>query len=347
MNHVPASALVAAVHKDKRARMGDLMKRIAELERQLAKGGHGGGPARGGKGRESNPDLGKRYFFCLKLNHVAKNCRLKLKKLEENKQSEDTVACGFEEPWDPVDDQDSEGMTQDDVYCRMVDGFNPDDYQVLGAKEVEDAVMHTQASAWAMFSDTEVLWDCAAGRSLVSSKALLGELRTAQEPVRQKSFVASEAGLSISEEAPMAALCGRHLVSYHPGAYVNVLSQGGMDDGHHVKYDREADEYQLDGHFTFRRNTLPDGRKGKHYVCDFGAAHERADVVGVETVSENLRTNPTREVKAALVAREFQRRLGNVSSSAAAGQVHRSATGELSNKEDSRSGSCRRGKRST
>ena len=63
----------------------------------------------------------------------------------------------------------TEGMTQDDVYCCMVDGFNPDDYQVLGAKEVEDAVMHTQASARAMFSDTEVLWDCAAGRSRTQS----------------------------------------------------------------------------------------------------------------------------------------------------------------------------------
>ena len=81
VNHVPASALVAAVHEGKRASEGDLMKRIAELERQLAKGDHGGGPARGGKGRESNPDLGNKCFFCQKMNHVAKNCRLRLKKV--------------------------------------------------------------------------------------------------------------------------------------------------------------------------------------------------------------------------------------------------------------------------
>ena len=256
------------------------------------------------------------------MNHVARNCRLKLKKLEEDRQNEETLACGFEEPWDPVDDHDSESMTQDDVYCCMVDSFNPDDYQVLGVKEVEDAVMHTRASAQAIFNDTEVLWDCAAGGSLVSSKALLGELRAAREPVQLKSFVTSEAGLSISQEAPMAALGGGHLVSYHAGANVNVLSQGGMvDDGHHVWYDREADEYQLDRRFVFRRNTLPDGTKGKHYVCDFGRVHARADVVGVETVSGNLRSYPAREVKAALAAREFQRRLGNVSSSAAAAVV--------------------------
>ena len=40
----------------------------------------------------------------------------------------------------------------------------------------------------------------------------------------------------------MAVLGGRQLASYHPGANVNVLSQGGMvDDGHHVRYDEEAD----------------------------------------------------------------------------------------------------------
>ena len=65
VNQVPTTEMVAAVQEAEHTGDGDLLKRIAELERQLKKGAGGGTASRGAKGKEGakgNPDFGKTCF---------------------------------------------------------------------------------------------------------------------------------------------------------------------------------------------------------------------------------------------------------------------------------------------
>lgn len=111
-----------------------------------------------------------------------------------------------------------------------------------------------------LFSNTEVLLDNQAGRSIFKNKALLTDV-TPILPFFIGGIDGSSKGLRVTEEGTFANL-GR--VGYQNKAAANILSKAQMlDSGHRVSYNQTTDEYRVEGpqHYTFSRKILPSGQK--------------------------------------------------------------------------------------
>lgn len=260
-----------------------------------SRGGRGSGQGRGGRGagRGANPstDATNRSSTrapppsspetrtcrgCFAKGHLLKDCPDNLKSTE--RPSAMLAAIGEDDDQDAYDDS---------VY--MVHRPNDD-------------------SAFVVFSDTDVLLDNQAGRSIFKNRSLLTDV-TNIDPFYIGGIDGTSRGLRIKEDGDFEGL-GR--VGYDRKAAANILSKTQvLDGGCAVSYNQQLDEYHLQGHsrdYTFGRRTLANGRRSSHYSCDM------RDNVFVATVEENMRHYTTREVLQAQHARELMSRLGHASS---------------------------------
>jgi predicted lactoylglutathione lyase len=160
-----------------------------------------------------------------------------------------------------------------------------------------------------LFSNTEVLLDNQAGRSIFRNKSLLSNVN-AVKPFYIGGIDGESRGLRIGEEGDFEGL-GR--VGYQPQAAANILSKARvLDAGNTVSYDQQADVYTLEGqhrNYTFSRKLLDSGRRSSHYACELVD-----ESLFVTTVEDNMRKYTKREVIQAKNARELMARLGHASS---------------------------------
>lgn len=253
-------------------------------------GGRGSGSGRGGRGagRGASTDAANRGAptgvsketrtcrGCLVKGHVYKDCPDNLKSVE--RPAAMVAAIGED------DEADS-----------------PDDNVYVIHRSSDD---HT----FVMFSDTDVLLDNQAGRSIFKNRALLTDIAEIN-PFFIGGIDGTSRGLRIKEDGDFEGL-GR--VGYDGKAAANILSKTQvLDGGCAVSYDQHLDQYHLTGYsrdYIFGRRTLANGRRSSHYSCDM------RDSTFVATVAENMRQYTTREVLQAQQARELMCRLGHASS---------------------------------
>jgi nitrogen fixation protein len=161
-----------------------------------------------------------------------------------------------------------------------------------------------------LFSDTEVLLDNQAGRSVFRNPGLLTDLRKLKTPIYIGGVDGSSKGIRVDADGSFEDL--GHVGICGPAA-ANILSKAEMVDAcHRISY--VNDEYHLDGDgvvMVFRRKLLGgSGHKSNHYSC------EMADVASAATLpvtlEANMREYSHREVTK---ARELMARLAYASSS--------------------------------
>lgn len=263
--------------------------------RDNSRGGRGSGRGRGGRGagRGANPltDATNRGSTrthppsapetrtcrgCFTKGHLLKDCPDNLKSAE--RPTAMVAAIGEDDEADSPDDS---------VY--MIHRSNND---------------HT----FVMFSDTDVLLDNQAGRSIFKNRALLTDIAEIN-PFFIGGIDGTSRGLRIEEDGDFEGL---ERVGYARKAAANILSKTQvLDGGCTVSYDQHLDQYHLTGYsrdYIFGRRTLVNGKRSSHYSCDM------RDSTFVATVAENMRQYTTREVLQAQQARELMCRLGHASS---------------------------------
>ena len=164
--------------------------------------------------------------------------------------------------------------------------------------------------AFVLFTDSDVLLDNQAGRSIFKNADLLSD-RRAIDPFYIGGIDGTSRGLCIQEDGDFQGL-GR--VGYDSKAAANILSKAQViDRGCSVSYNQDLDAYSLEGpvrSYLFERRLLANGKRSSHYSCDM------SDTVLVTTIAENMRHYTKREVQQAQHARELMSRLGHASSQA-------------------------------
>jgi len=141
-----------------------------------------------------------------------------------------------------------------------------------------------------MFGAREVLFDCAAGRSVMKSRDLLHNIKQSSSITTIGGVNKDSEGITVSEDGEFEDL-GR--VGVSENSVANILSQAELlDKGFGVSYDTSSDQYCVKGtkkNWVFQRKRLPSGKRSPFYSCE----------VLVTTVEDNMRRYTAREVKQA------------------------------------------------
>jgi hypothetical protein len=170
--------------------------------------------------------------------------------------------------------------------------------------------------SFVLFSDSEVLLDSQAGKSIFKNKGLLTDINQ-RKPYTLGGVDNTAVGLRVNEDGSFRDL-GR--VGYAIGAAANILSQPQLlNQGHSVEYNSRGDWYRVKGgenEYFFIRKILSNGEKSNHYSCELNS-------VLVATVDDNMRRYTKREVEEARLAREFMRLLSHSSSAGAIAVINK------------------------
>jgi hypothetical protein len=157
-----------------------------------------------------------------------------------------------------------------------------------------------ERSETVLFSDTEVLLDCQAGRGVFKNSELLCSVGQGRS-IRINGINKDAAPLLVTESGDFEGIC---TVGFHKNAVANVASMAVMiDSGANVRYDNVNDRFTVmppngGRRLVFARKLLPTGMRSNHYACDMATL----DIL-VETVSENMMRLTTREIAQAAKAR--------------------------------------------
>mmetsp|Transcript_38801 Transcript_38801/g.77296 ORF Transcript_38801/g.77296 Transcript_38801/m.77296 type:complete len:279 (+) Transcript_38801:365-1201(+) len=148
-----------------------------------------------------------------------------------------------------------------------------------------------------LITDSEVVWDCAAGQSIFKNQTLLSNMRTTVTPRLIGWVDASSGSLVIDREGEFGDLV---TVGYSAGADANLLSQSQvLDRGADVEYVKHQDKYIVRG----AQHVLESVRKS--------TPHGKSRLV--TTVAENSMQLTTRDRQYSLKADILLRRLGHMS----------------------------------
>ena len=172
----------------------------------------------------------------------------------------------------------------------------------------------TEIDEKVLFTPNEVIFDCAASRSLFENKDLLQNIVRSSSPTVIGGVQKGAPGICLNDEGTFRDL---GTVGVAVGAAGNIISACQLiDTGRHYWYLSDKDEYLVRGtesDYVFMRRLKHDGIKSRFYTRDFSL---------VSTIGENLRRYTAREVKLIDKAEQFMQRLGHMTSAATIGIIN-------------------------
>lgn len=254
-----------------------------------------------GKGSVSGSE-NRKCFLCKQPGHLIANCPMNPYN-QGNETNLLTAVVGEVDACDnDTDDDSNEQVYSEEGYLYYPEQSTSNMMMTCRMHSGSTHPPHPCAvSPVLMFHDNEVLFDCAAGRSVIKCRDLLHDIQPAHVVATIGGVNKDSEGLIVSEEGVFADL-GK--VGVSSDSVANILSQAELlDKGYKVSYNSVQDQYNVQGtekNWTFTRKSLPNGRKSPFYSCR----------ILVTTVQDNMRRYTTREVKQAQKAIDFQRALG-------------------------------------
>ena len=221
-------------------------------------------------------------YRCGKVGHVAKDCSHVV-----------LAAVG--------DEEDEESA----LYEAAFRDFDPACMMTRSATDPYERVL---------FAPNEVIFDCAASRSLFENTDLLRDIIPSNAPTVIGGVQKGAPGIRLDDEGVFRDL---GTVGVAVGAAGNIISASQLiDTGRHYWYLPDTDEYLVRGtesDYVFSRRLKDDGTKSRFYTRDFSF---------VATVEGNLRRYTAREIKQMSKAEQLMQRLGHMTSAATIGIIN-------------------------